>query len=344
MVKPSNNSPQQKKGLHPRNPHRARYDFPVLMKSTPALVPFVKKNPFGDLSVDFSNPDAVKTLNKALLHHFYHVEFWDIPKGYLCPPIPGRADYLHYLADLLADTADGEIPQGKKVKGLDIGMGANCVYPMVGHRVYGWQFVGADIDPVSVKSATLLVDANVSLKGGIQCRLQKDADNIFTGMINADERFDFTMCNPPFHASMEDATKGSERKVRNLAANAKKKGSEKFKVQPFEKKAGNTPHQKTKPELNFGGQNAELWCPGGEAAFIKRMIEQSATFKTQCLWFTTMVSKKENLPAINQALKAVKAKDIRTIEMAQGQKITRVVAWTFLNKEARDEWCGAWKG
>ncbi|WP_283132103.1 23S rRNA (adenine(1618)-N(6))-methyltransferase RlmF [Enterovibrio norvegicus] len=344
MVKPSNNSPQQKKGLHPRNPHRARYDFPALMKSTPALVPFVKKNPFGDLSVDFSNPDAVKTLNKALLHHFYQVEFWDIPKGYLCPPIPGRADYLHYLADLLADTAGGEIPRGKKVKGLDIGMGANCVYPMVGHRVYGWQFVGADIYPVSVKSATLLVDANPSLKGGIQCRLQKDADNIFTGMINANERFDFTMCNPPFHASMEDATKGSERKVRNLAANAKKKGSDKFNLQPLGKKAGNALHQKAKPELNFGGQNAELWCPGGEAAFIKRMIEQSATFKTQCLWFTTMVSKKENLPAINQALKAVKAKDIRTIEMAQGQKITRVVAWTFLNKEARDEWCGAWKG
>ncbi|WP_028021888.1 23S rRNA (adenine(1618)-N(6))-methyltransferase RlmF [Enterovibrio calviensis] len=344
MAKPSKTSPQQqKKGLHPRNPHRARYDFPALVKSTPALGAFVKKNPFGDLSVDFSDPEAVKTLNKALLSHFYQVSFWDIPKGYLCPPIPGRADYLHYLADLLADTHNGKIPKGKQIKGLDIGMGANCVYPMVGHRAYGWQFVGADIDPVSVKGAKLLVEANPSLKGGIQCRLQSNPDNIFTGMINAKERFDFTLCNPPFHTSMEEATRGSERKVRNLAANARKKGADSRPSHAMSHAGakGALP-AKGKPVLNFGGQNAELWCPGGEAAFIKRMIDQSADFKTQCLWFTTMVSKKENLPVIKQSLKAVKAKDIRVIEMAQGQKVTRIVAWTFLNKEAQAEWCSGW--
>ncbi|CZF80807.1 23S rRNA (adenine(1618)-N(6))-methyltransferase RlmF [Grimontia marina] len=330
MTKPNKTTSQPKKGLHPRNPHRARYDFPALMKGTPELKAFVKKNPFGDLSVDFSNPQAVKTLNKALLQHFYQISFWDIPEGYLCPPIPGRADYLHYLADLLAESNGVEIPKGKAVKGLDIGMGANCVYPMVGHRVYGWQFVGADIDPVSVKSAKLMVEMNPSLKGGIQFRLQKNPDHIFAGMINAKERFDFTMCNPPFHASMAEATKGSERKVKNLAANARKKGSEPFKAQPMKGKG--------KPMLNFGGQNAELWCPGGEAAFIKRMIEQSADFKTQCLWFTTMVSKKENLPGIYKQLKALKVEDVRTIEMAQGQKVTRIVAWTFLNESARQYW------
>lgn len=329
MAKPNKASSAPKKGLHPRNPHRARYDFPSLIKATPELETFVKKNPFGDLSVDFANPEAVKTLNKALLKHFYQVAFWDIPPGYLCPPIPGRADYLHYIADLLADTL-ADIPTGKAVKGLDIGTGANCVYPMIGHRVYGWQFVGADIDPVSVKSAQLLVDANPSLKGGIQCRLQKNPDHIFTGMINTNERFTFTMCNPPFHASMAEATRGSERKVRNLAANARKKGTNSVIPQPMSKQG--------KPTLNFGGQNAELWCPGGEAAFIKRMIEQSAQFKTQCLWFTTMVSKKENLDAINKQLKAQGAEAVRTIEMAQGQKVTRIVCWTFLERPVREAW------
>lgn len=328
MAKPNKTASQPKKGLHPRNPHRERYDFPALMRGTPELKAFVKKNPFGDLSVDFANPKAVKTLNKALLQHFYQIRFWDTPDGYLCPPIPGRADYLHYLADLLAESNGGNIPQGKAVKGLDIGMGANCVYPIVGHRVYGWQFVGADIDPVSVKSAKLLVEMNPTLKGGIQCRLQKNADHIFTGMINAGERFDFTMCNPPFHASMAEATKGSERKVKNLAANARKKGSDKSHLSK-----GNE-----KPVLNFGGQNAELWCPGGEAAFIKRMIGQSADFKNQCLWFTTMVSKKENLPGIYKQLNALNVEDVRTIEMAQGQKVTRIVAWTFLNEAQRNSW------
>ncbi|MCW8329351.1 23S rRNA (adenine(1618)-N(6))-methyltransferase RlmF [Photobacterium sp. SDRW27] len=317
-----------KKGLHPRNPHRQRYDFEALIKSCPQLAPFVSENKFGDLSVDFTNPDAVKTLNKALLSHFYQVQHWDIPPGYLCPPIPGRADYLHYIADLLADSNDGVIPQGKRVIGLDIGVGANCAYPIVGHRVYGWRFVGADIDPISIKTAKFIIESNSALAGGIKCRLQKNADNIFTDMINPDDTFDFALCNPPFHSSMAEATAGSERKVKNLSANARKKGTKAFE-----------PTTKGKqPALNFGGQNAELWCPGGEAAFIKRMIAQSVEKQLQCYWFTTLVSKKENLPDIYKMLKQVGAVDVRTIDMAQGQKQTRVVAWTFLSSEQQREW------
>ncbi|WP_299013332.1 23S rRNA (adenine(1618)-N(6))-methyltransferase RlmF [uncultured Photobacterium sp.] len=322
--------PQQtlKKGLHPRNPHRQRYDFDVLIESCPPLAPFVSENKFGDLSVDFSNPDAVKMINKALLKHFYQVEHWDIPPGYLCPPIPGRADYLHYIADLLAESNEGAIPKGRQVQGLDIGVGANCAYPIVGHRVYGWNFVAADIDPLSIKSAKFIVEANSTLAGGIKCRLQKNPDHIFEGMINSNDIFDFTMCNPPFHRSLEEATAGSERKVKNLSANARKKGT-----RGFEK-----PKKNESGVLNFGGQKAELWCPGGEAAFINRMIKQSVETASQCFWFTTLVSKKENLSAIYKALKQVGAVDVRTIDMAQGQKLTRVVAWTFLTSEQQKEW------
>lgn len=99
--------PQQKSGLHPRNRHRSRYDFPALIASCPALAPFVKPNAWGDVSVDFADPAAVKMLNRALLQHFYGIEHWDIPADYLCPPIPGRADYLHHLADLLATSNGG---------------------------------------------------------------------------------------------------------------------------------------------------------------------------------------------------------------------------------------------
>lgn len=317
-----------KKGLHPRNPHRQRYDFKALITSCPQLTPFVSENKFGDLSVDFTNPDAVKMLNKALLSHFYQVKHWDIPPGYLCPPIPGRADYLHYIADLLAESNEGVIPQGKCVSGLDIGVGANCAYPIVGHRVYGWRFVGADIDPLSIKSAKFIIESNPTLAGGIKCRLQKEPDHIFTDMINANDTFDFTMCNPPFHASLDEATAGSERKVRNLSANARKKGT----------KSVDQPMTGKKPALNFGGQKAELWCPGGEVTFIKRMIKQSVEKQSQCFWFTTLVSKKENLPDIYNTLKKVGANEVRTIDMAQGQKITRVVAWTFLDTVQRQEW------
>ena len=62
---------KHKKGLHERNPHNKRYDFPELIKSLPKLGDFVAKNKYDELSIDFANSDAVLTLNKALLAHFY---------------------------------------------------------------------------------------------------------------------------------------------------------------------------------------------------------------------------------------------------------------------------------
>ena len=101
--------PAEKSKLHPRTKHRGRYDFTKLIVGCPELAEFVKPNNYGDESVDFSDPQAVKTLNKALLKFFYDVSFWEIPSNYLCPPIPGRADYIHYVADLLATGNGGEI-------------------------------------------------------------------------------------------------------------------------------------------------------------------------------------------------------------------------------------------
>lgn len=327
---------QPKQGLHPRNPHRTRYDFATLIKATPELDQHVSENAYGDLSINFSDPLAVKTLNKALLKHFYQVDHWDIPAGFLCPPIPGRADYLHYIADLLAQSNEGAIPQGKGIRGLDIGIGANCVYPIIGHRVYGWQFVGSEIDPLAVKSAKFIAGNNPRLKGAIQIRQQKNADNIFTDMINDEEMFDFTLCNPPFHSSEEEAMAGSERKVRNLAANANKKQHARSRGKVSQ--AFNNAKSSTAPVLNFGGQKAELWCKGGEVGFIKKMINQSATKATQCFWFTTLVSKKENLGVLYKQLEKVGAVSVKTIEMSQGQKISRLIAWTFLNEEQQQEW------
>lgn len=112
MAQPKKSFPNEKSELHARNLHRSRYDFPQLIESCPELAPFVSLNKYDDLSVNFSDPEAVKMLNKALLKHFYHIQNWDIPKDFLCPPIPGRADYIHYLADLLSACNGDRIPQG----------------------------------------------------------------------------------------------------------------------------------------------------------------------------------------------------------------------------------------
>ena len=295
------------KTLHPRNLHNSRYDFEALIKTNPDLQEFVKPNKYGDLSIDFANPQAVITLNKALLSHFYGIKNYTIPEGYLCPPIPGRADYIHHIADLLAISNNGVIPKGNTIKGLDVGIGANGIYAIIGASVYDWDFVGSDIEIESIKSVENIVNSNESLKGKIECKLQSNPQNIFTGIINKDDFYNFTLCNPPFHKSLKDAMDGNKRKIQNL-----------------------TKQKITKNTLNFGGKNNELWCKGGEIAFISNMIKESFEFKNNVLWFTTLVSKKENLPLIYKKLEDIKVSEMKTIDMSQGQKITRVIAWSFL--------------
>lgn len=305
----------EKSGMHPRNPHRFRYDFKQLTGVCPELAPFVKLNQYNTESIDFANPQAVKLLNKAILKQFYGIAVWDIPENYLCPPIPGRADYIHHVADLLASGNDGIIPTGRSVSVLDIGVGASCVYPIIGHKAYNWHFVGSDIDPVAIRAANQIIAANPTLRGAVECRLQGTPSNIFSKIIKRGEVFDLSICNPPFHSSREEAAGETQRKSRNLAS-----------------------AKETVPILNFGGQNTELWCEGGEAEFVRRMIKQSSELPERCLWFSSLISKKENLYGVYKALKKAGAKEVRTIEIAHGQKQSRIVAWTFFPKEQQVEW------
>lgn len=311
----------EKLGLHPRNKHRNRYDFELLIQTSPELAHFVKLNAYQDNSIDFANSDAVKALNRALLKKYYAIEYWDIPTQYLCPPIPGRADYLHYIADLLGHLNNSVIPLGSDIRALDVGVGANAIYPIIGQREYGWSFVGVDIAPVAIANAQHIVDANAGLSESIELRLQASSLAIFNGVVKHDEHFDVTLCNPPFHSSLEDANIGSRRKWHNLKGITSKIRT----------------HNKA-PALNFGGQATELYCAGGEEAFVGKMINESKQFANQCLWFTTLISKAENLPSIYRALKKVGALEVKTIAMAQGQKKSRIVAWTFLNRQQQNEW------
>jgi 23S rRNA (adenine1618-N6)-methyltransferase len=287
-----------KPGLHFRNKHKSNYDFKELIIAHPALSPFVKINKFNSESIDFSNNEAVKALNTAILKHFYKIDFWDIPKNYLCPPIPGRADYIHHLADLFKN------PNSPDIKMLDIGVGANCIYPIIAHKEYNWKIVGSDCDEVALFNAQKIIETN-KLQDVITLRKQTDKNKIFENIIAPDDYFHFVVCNPPFHSSLEEAKKSSDKKNRNLGL--KKNNS------------------------NFQGASNELWCPGGEEAFILKMISESEKFQTNCVWFSTLVSKISTLDAIYPALKNANVKKIRNIDMAQGNNKSRIIAWTFGN-------------
>lgn len=318
------------KALHPRNAHNNGYDFDALVLSTPELSAYVGPNPYGNTSIDFANPMAVKQLNAALLKHHYGIDAWDIPQGYLCPPIPGRVDYLHYCADLLS--LDLSRTHNTEIRALDIGTGANGVYPLLGIQVYGWQFVASDIDLVSLENVGRIARLNPALSSGLQLRHQQDPKAIFKGIIRGDEYFDITICNPPFHGSLAEASAGTQRKLANLSANRNRSrlDNRSNKIQrPAPDKA---------IALNFGGQKAELWCEGGELGFLANMINESQVFAGQCLWFTSLVSKSENLKPCYALLEKAQAIKVKTIEMQQGNKITRILAWTFLTSAQQRQW------
>ncbi|MGY1457909.1 23S rRNA (adenine(1618)-N(6))-methyltransferase RlmF [Luteimonas sp. A534] len=297
--------------LHPRNRHQGRYDFVRLVQACPALAPHLLTTPRGDTSIDFSDPAAVRELNRAILRSDYGIAHWDLPDGALCPPIPGRADYLHGLADLLAESGDGAIPRGTSIRVLDVGVGASCIYPLLGHAEYGWRFVGSDIDATSLRVANAIVQAN-RLDKAMALRQQPRRGNVFRGVIHEDDRFDLTLCNPPFHASASEAANANQRKRRQLGTQSP----------PLSQRA-------PAPALNFGGHAHELWCEGGEAAFLRRMVRESVEFRDQVRWFTSLVARSEHLPALRSQLVQASASDIRVVPMAQGAKQSRFVAWTF---------------
>lgn len=301
--------------LHSRNKNQKPYDLNALTTVNPELKSYVKPNKFGVNSIDFSNPVAVKTLNKAILNYYYKIENWKFPDKNLCPPIPGRADYIHYIADLLGENNFDIIPSGDKITCLDIGTGATCIYPIIGVQEYNWKFVGSDISEKSLASTQNIINSNSSLKNKIECRLQKHKENIFIGVINKEDKFDITICNPPFHTSIEDAQKGTRRKIKNLSG-------KKVNI----------------PELNFAGISNELIYDGGEYQFIQNMVKESEKFSNQCYWFSSLVSKQDNLSKIYKALEKTKASQVKTISLGTGNKSSRIVAWTFLSKSEQKEW------
>lgn len=291
--------PPVKNNLHPNNPHNKNYDLQTLATANPALKNYIKIGKAGNETITFSDAKAVKELNRALLFHYYELTYWDIPEGYLCPPVPGRADYILYIHDLL------ESKLGQKINCLDIGTGANLIYPIIASKLFDWKMVGSELDSVAIASAQQIIDKNETLKGKVDLRKQSDSFYIFKDIIREGEFYDVCICNPPFYKSAEEANKNNRRKQKGLGKNDKQ------------------------VNRNFEGQPNELWTEGGEKQFLKNMIYQSEKLKSQVGWFTSLVSRETHLQTGYRSLERVKATDVKTIDTSQGNKKSRILAWRY---------------
>ena len=115
-------------------------------------------------------------------------------------------------------------------------------------------------------------------------RHQSNKENILHGIFKEDDFFDACMCNPPFYSSKLDAAEANNRKLKGLGI----------------KNDGR----------NFSGNANELWYEGGEKAFLHNYLYQSSTYKKQCYWFTSLVSKKENVESMYDSLNKLDATEI----------------------------------
>lgn len=280
--------------MHPKNPFNKDYNFNNLIAKHPPLKSFVFENEYGNQTIKFADSQAVKALNTALLKEHFGVNYWNIPENNLCPPIPGRLDYLLHVADLVSE---------KDIHLLDIGTGANLIYPILASTHFNWKCTASEVNTDSLSNAQEIIDKNEALKN-IVLRHQQFKSNILEHVILPTDAFDVVVCNPPFFKNRTDAEKSNLRKFENLKLSEDK-------------------------TQNFGGLSNELWYKGGEEAFIKKMAEESVQFKDQVRWFTSIVSQKENLKNIKRAINKAKPTEVKIIEMEQGNKQSRFVAWTF---------------
>jgi len=288
--------------------HTNNYNFEVLIDNYPKLQPFVFKNKYGNLTINFSEAKAVRALNTAILKVDYGINYWQFDYNNLTPPIPSRVAYIHLLKDLLlSSNLDGNI------KVLDIGTGANCIYPLLGQSIYNWQFVGTDVNKSSIKQAEKIIAKN-QLEDKISTRFQNNPNQILQGILAKTDTFTLTMCNPPFYKDETEANSATLKKSKGL-------------------------NQDTNSiNRNFSGISNELWYKGGEKAFLHNYLYESSLFKNKCFWYTTLVANKYNIKSMYASLDKLGAKIIKTLPINIGQKKSRVVAWTFLNEDQQKQW------
>ncbi len=285
------------KNLHPRNKFNQEYDFKKLIKRVPELKNHLIILPDNRQSLNFRDPEAVFLLNKALLEYGYQIKEWDTLPNSLSPSIPGRLNYIQYLADLI------HAQPKAKIKILDIGTGSGLIYPILGFLEFGWHFVASDTHIPSLQHAHKIISSNPNLKKGIEIRHQEDSRRILKGIIKEGEFYDAIMCNPPFYKSRDDYRQTVLRKNQKL-------------------------HKETEnSSANFQGLSNELWYPGGEQKFISNMIYESFDLKDQIGICSVLVSNKDNLKPLKAILEYHKIQDILVTQMNQGNKINRILSW-----------------
>ncbi|GBB93819.1 hypothetical protein RclHR1_22370002 [Rhizophagus clarus] len=287
--------------MHPRNRYKDKSpDFSVLAFKYPSFYPFVHYSKEGKPFIDYKNPEAVRELTYCLLREDFNL-FLDIPLDTLCPPVPSRLNYIHWIEDLVSSTESHEESGQHTVYGIDIGTGASCIYPLLGCTLNkNWVFLATDIDEKAVKYAKDNVQRN-SLDDRITVHYNKMGKKILLdeNMIkDTTLKFSFCMCNPPFYENQEEYEKGVENKL-------------------------------TTPHSVCTGSSNEMFTPGGEFQFIKDILEESLFLRTKIRWYTSKIGRLETVNKMVCELKKVGIDNYVITEFCQGFTRRWGIGWSF---------------
>jgi 23S rRNA A1618 N6-methylase RlmF len=184
----------------------------------------------------------------------------EIPMNQLIPTYNSRMYYIDYLFKCVG-------PKAKK--GLDIGTGSSCIYPIIGFKKYNWEFVATEIDPDSIYYSTENIKRNKCTEK-IQI-VKGEKKLLFVSNLGP---FDFTMCNPPFYSSQDQIDQSRQLKEQD-------------------------------PGGICTGNANEMITDGGEVQFILQMINESQTFPATI--FSTLVGIKASVDPIKEYLASLNA-------------------------------------
>ena len=294
---------EQEGGMHPKNRYRyERPDFRRFVEICPEFRQYTTTSSTedGHVSVDFRNWDACRELVRLQFQEDFGIS-WTIPKPHLVPPIANRLNYLCFIHDLISLwSPEPKNRASYEYKVLDIGCGANLVYPLLGAVYFGWSFVGCDVNTDALRIAATNRDANPSISPCIilkkvasqPCQGNNGTRGIIGSCLDDDDTFDACVCNPPFFSNFSDMGQN--------------------------------------PLTNYGGTSMEMVYPGGEESFVIEMIQDSAQHKHSIAWFSTMVGKKQTLKHAKKLLYSLGNTCIRTHELVQGTTHRWVISWSFV--------------
>ncbi|XP_066455727.1 RNA N6-adenosine-methyltransferase METTL16 [Eleutherodactylus coqui] len=285
------------KSMHPRNRYKDKPpDFAYLASKYPEFKQHVNVGLSGRLGLNFKDPGAVRELTCTLLKEDFGLTI-DIPLERLIPTVPLRLNYIHWVEDLI-NFHDSDKTTIRR--GIDIGTGASCIYPLLGATLNGWYFLATEVDDICYNYAKKNVEQNhladlIKVVKVPQKTLLMDALKEESGII-----YDFCMCNPPFFANQLEAQGVNSR----------------------------NPRRPPPSSVNTGGIT-EIMAEGGELEFVKRIIHDSLQLKKRLRWYSCMLGKKCSLAPLKEELRIQGVPKVAHTEFYQGRTMRWALAWSF---------------